>query len=241
MKRAYLIEMTIFRDYARQLLGLGLLVSLCIGLGMQTPLAMPATLTCMFFMMASMGLAAYDELNHWGLFRLTLPLSRRDVVLGRYGAVVTLGLMGMVVGLAGALASVSVVSALGIGGEVGEAFSLSADLLGPMAFVTSFCLLIGSVVAGVVTPVYFRLGQTRATQILPTVIVLLFVVPVVVLGNSGMLDGGVPGLDLLSGALAALETTAGMVAGVVACVALAAAVLAVSAAVSLRLYEKREL
>ena len=46
----------------------------------------------MFFMMGAMGLAAYDELNHWGLFRLTLPLSRRDVVLGRYGAIVTLGL-----------------------------------------------------------------------------------------------------------------------------------------------------
>ena len=53
MKRAFLLEMTIFRDYARQLVGLGLLVSLCIGLGMQTPLAMPATLTCMFFMMVA--------------------------------------------------------------------------------------------------------------------------------------------------------------------------------------------
>ena len=91
MKRAYLIELTIFRDYARQLIGLGIIVSLCIGFGMQTPLAMPATLTCMFFMMASMGLAAYDELNHWALFRLTLPLSRRDVVCGRYAAIVTLG------------------------------------------------------------------------------------------------------------------------------------------------------
>ena len=40
MKRAYLIELTIFRDYARQLIGLGIIVSLCIGFGMQTPLAM---------------------------------------------------------------------------------------------------------------------------------------------------------------------------------------------------------
>lgn len=241
MKRAYLIEMTIFRDYARQLLGLGLLVSLCIGLGMKTPLAMPATLTCMFFMMASMGLAAYDELSHWGLFRLTLPLSRRDVVLGRYGAVVTLGLMGMVVGLAAALVAMGAVSALGIPGEVGEAFSFDEELLGPMTFVTSFCLLIGSVVASVVTPIYFRLGQTRATQILPTVIVLLFVVPVAVLGNSGMLDGSAPGLSLLSGALTALETPSGMIAGVALCVVLAAAALGASAAISLRLYERREL
>lgn len=241
MKRAYFIEMAVFRDYARQLLGLGLLVSLCIGLGMQTPFAMPATLTCMFFMMGAMGLAAYDELNHWGLFRLTLPLSRRDVVLGRYGAIVTLGLMGMVVGLVGALVAIGVVSALGIGGEVGAAFAFDAEMMGPMLFVTSFTLLIGSVVASVVTPIYFRLGQTRATQILPTVIVLLFVVPVAVLGNSGMLDGGIPGLDVLSGLLEALETPAGMVCGVAACVVAAAVALAISAAVSLKLYEKREL
>lgn len=241
MRRAYLIEMAVFRDYARQLLGLGLLVSLCIGVGMQTPLAMPATLTCMFFMMGAMGLAAYDELNHWGLFRLTLPLSRRDVVLGRYAAIVTLGLMGMVVGLVGALLAMGVMGALGIGGEVGEAFSFDAELMGPMLFVTSFTLLIGSVVAGVVTPIYFRLGQTRATQILPTVIVLLFVVPVAVLGNSGMLDGGIPGLDLLSGLLEALETPAGMACGVAACVAVSAVALAASAALSLKLYERREL
>lgn len=241
MKSAYLIEMTVFRDYARQLLGLGLLVSLCIGVGMQTPLAMPATLTCMFFMMATMGLAAYDELNHWGLFRLTLPLSRRDVVLGRYAAIVTLGLMGMVVGLVGALTAIAAVTVIGVPGEVGQAFSFDAELLAPMAFTTVFCLLIGSIVSSVVTPIYFRLGQTRATQILPTVIVLLFVVPVVILGNSGMLDGGIPGMELLSAALELLETPGGMAAGCALCIVVSALALGVSAAISLKLYEKREL
>ena len=110
-----------------------------------------------------------------------------------------------------------------------------------MLFATFFCLLIGSVVASVVTPLYFRLGQTRATQILPTVIVLLFVVPVVILGNSGMLDGGIPGMELLSRALEALETPAGMAAGCALCTALAAAALGISATISLKLYENREL
>ena len=241
MKNAYLIEMTIFRDYAKQLVALGALVSLCIGLGMQTPLAMPATLTCMFFMMSAMGLAAYDQLNHWELFRLTLPLSRRDIVLGRYAAIVTLGLLGMVVGTLGAVVIMAVVTAAGVPGEVGEAFAYDPDMLGVMAVVSCFTLLIGTVVASVVTPIYFRLGQTRATQILPTIIVLLFVVPVVVLGNSGMLDGGIPGMELLSGALEALETPAGMAVGCTFLIALSAAALCVSAAISLKLYEKREL
>lgn len=241
MTRAFLIEMTVFRDYARQLLGLGLLVSLCIGLGMQTPLAMPATLTCMFFMMGAMGLAAYDELANWGLFRLTLPLSRRDVVLGRYAAIAALGLMGMAVGVVGALAVSAVATTVGLPGELGEAFALDGTMLGAMAVTTSFTLLIGAVVASVVTPIYFRLGQTRATQILPTVIVLLFVVPVAVLGNSGMLDGGIPGMELLSSALELVETPAGAAVGCVVLLALSVAALGVSAAVSLRLYERREL
>ena len=241
MKRAFLIEMTIFRDYARQLVGLGLLVSLCIGLGMQTPIAMPATLTCMFFMMSAMGLAAYDQLNHWELFRLTLPLSRRDVVLGRYAAIATFGLTGMVVGFAGALLCMGVASVVGLPGEVGEAFAFDPDMLGVMAVATCFTLLIGAVVASVGTPLYFRLGQTRATQILPTVIALLFVVPVATLGNSGMLDGGIPGMELVSAALEALETPAGMATGCVVLAALSVAALAISAAVSLKLYERREL
>ena len=240
MKSAYLIEMTIFRDYAKQLVALGALVSLCIGVGMQTPLAMPATLTCMFFMMSAMGLAAYDQLNHWELFRLTLPLSRRDIVLGRYAAIVTLGLIGMVVGFAGALVSIAAIGAMGIDGEIGDAFAFEPDMLAVMAVASCFTLLIGSVVASVVTPIYFRLGQTRATQILPTIIVLMFVIPVVILGNSGMLDGGIPGMELLSSA-EALDTPTGMAVGCIILVALSAVALCISAAISLKLYEKREL
>ena len=112
MKRAYLIELTIFRDYGKQLLALGFLVAVLVGCGMQTVLAAPSGITCMFFMIGAMGAAAYDEQNDWGRFRLTLPLSRRDVVLGRYGAIVTLGLGGMAVGLLAAFAISAVASAV---------------------------------------------------------------------------------------------------------------------------------
>lgn len=35
-------------------------------------------------------LAAYDEQNNWELFRLTLPLTRRQVVFGRYASIALL-------------------------------------------------------------------------------------------------------------------------------------------------------
>ena len=117
MRRAYLIELTVFRDYGKQLLALGFLVAVLVGCGMQTVLAAPSIITCMFFMMGAMGAAAYDEQNDWGRFRLTMPLSRRDVVLGRYGAIVTLGLGGMAVGLLAALAIGAVASAVELPGS----------------------------------------------------------------------------------------------------------------------------
>ena len=241
MKRAYLIELTVFRDYGKQLLALGFLVAVLVGCGMQTVLAAPSIITCMFFMMGAMGAAAYDEQNDWGRFRLTLPLSRCDVVLGRYGAIVTLGLGGMAVGVLAALALGAVASAVELPGELSEALSLSGDTLSGMAFATTFCLLIGATVASVVTPIYFRLGQTKATQLLPTIIVMIFVLPVVFFGNSGLLDGAIPGLDQIAAFLAYIETPEGLVVGCAGMVAATAVILAASAALSLRLYETREL
>lgn len=55
MRRAYLIELTVFRDYGKQLLALGFLVAVLVGCGMQTVLAAPSIITCMFFMMGAMG------------------------------------------------------------------------------------------------------------------------------------------------------------------------------------------
>ena len=94
MKRAFLIEMTVLKSYVRQLVGLGFFVSIFVSIGMQRIVSVPGILTMMMFMMGSMSAAAYDEQSGWGLFRLTMPVSRRDVVLARYGvgAIVTRGI-----------------------------------------------------------------------------------------------------------------------------------------------------
>ena len=100
----------------------------------------------------------------------------------------------------------------------------------------------GSFVASVVTPLYFRFGQSKATQYLPLIMVLVFfVLPVSLIGNSGLLDGGIVGTDALTSLLAFIETPAGVAASMGVLLAASALVLAVSAAVSLRLYERREL
>lgn len=188
-----------------------------------------------------MGSAAYDEQNNWGLFRLTMPLSRRDVVLGRYGAIATLGLAGMACGLVMSLLIMGVASVVELPGGLSEVLAFDEGPLLGMLFATAFCVLIGSVVAGVVTPIYFMLGQTKATQLLPTVIVLLFVIPVVVLGNSGFLDAGTLYFAALADILALIETPGGVAVSCIVFLVLAATALVVSALVSLRLYGRREL
>ena len=108
-----------------------------------------------------------------------------------------------------------------------------------MAFATAACVLIGSAVASVVTPVYFKLGQTKATQFLPTVTVGLFVVTPMLLGNSGILEGGAFGL--VTDFLTFVETPAGLAASMAALLAASLLMLAASAVVSLGLYGRREL
>lgn len=240
MKRAYLIEMGIFRDYAVYLLGIGFFLTILVGVGMQTAIVAPAILTCMYFMMGAMGAAAYDDQNGWGRYRLTLPVSKRDVVFGRYAAIVTLGLIGTAIGLVASFAVMGLAAAAELPGGLSESLALNGDRVCGMAFATAVCLLIGSVVAAVVSPVYFKFGQTKATQLLPTVIVVLFVAPFVILGNSGIFDGGVD-FGIVTDILAFLEDPAGLAVAVVAIVAVSALLLVVSAAVSLKLYERREL
>lgn len=241
MKRAYLLEMTVLRDYARQLLGLGLFVSVCVSIGTRSLAGVPGLMTMMYFMMGSLSAAAYDEQNHWGLFRLTLPLSRKDIVLGRYGVIVTLGLVGMVTGFIGTFVVSFAASALPLSADIQQVFAPTADNLMGSIFAMAFCMMMGSVVAAVETPIFFRFGQTKATQWIPMVTVLLFIAPFVLVGRSGMLDSGAVSMQSIAGLLAFIETPTGLALWVCVAVAISAVALGVSAYASVKLYETREL
>ena len=240
MKRAYMIEMGIFRDYALYLLIIGFFLTVIVGVGMQTAIVAPAILTCMYFMMGAMGAAAYDDQNGWGKYRLTLPISRRDVVLGRYAAIVTLGLTGTVIGLIVSLGVMLLAATFELPGGISDSLAITGNRVLGMGFATAVCLLIGSVVAAIVSPVYFKFGQTKATQILPTIIVVLFVVPFIILGNSGIFDEGID-FGMVTDFLMFVDDPVGLGIAIAAVVVLSFLLLVVSAAVSLRIYTGRDL
>ena len=85
-------------------------------------------------------------------------------------------------------------------------------------------------------PVYFKLGQTKATQWLPFIMMLLSVLPFVALA----VVGGEP-LAILERAMGAVESAGGFgaIGAVAAGVALGSYCL--SAFVSIKLYEARDL
>ena len=87
---------------------------------------------------------------------------------------------------------------------------------------------------------YFRFGQTKATQYLPMMTVLIFIIPMLIIG-SGVLDDAAVSMETLAELLKLIETPAGTAACMVVFAAASLVVLGISAAVSLRIYARREL
>lgn len=241
MKRAYLMELTIFRDYIRQLMGVGFFVAIFVSAGMGSIVAAPAILTMMFFMMGTMAAAAYDEQNGWGRFRLNMPVSRRDIVLGRYGVIVTLGLVGLAAGWAACAVLLALSGVVDLPFGLSQAIAFDQEMLQGAVFATAFCLALGALIAAIETPIYFRFGQNKTTQWLPMITVLLFVGPMLIVSGTGILDSGAVHMETITRLLGFIETPMGVAVCFGIAVAFAVVVLGISAAVSLKLYDRREL
>ena len=126
-------------------------------------------------------LAVFDDRDGWAAFRLALPLSRRDVVLGRYATTVATCLAFAVLGVALSAIVEQVAAAPGVEGilslaMVGTAFTLT-------------CMAI-------VLPIYFRVGTTRGARIIA---MLMCVIPFVVVGfgDASVVAGFIAGPDFL--------------------------------------------
>ena len=241
MKRAYLMELTVFRDYFKQLLGVGCFVAVFVSMGMDTIVSAPAILTMMFFLLGTMAAATYDEQNNWGLYRLTMPVCRRDVVLARYGIIVTLGLGAMVLMSAVCMAIMGLASVVELPLGLSEVFAFDPDTLLGMVFSVAFCMALGSFLAALETPIYFKLGQNKTTQWIPMITVLLFVGPMLAVNATGVFESGAMDLEVFVSVLSFIQTPVGVATSFGIALVFALVALGISAVVSLKLYEHREL
>ena len=187
--------------------------------------------------MASMiSVASYDEANNWQCYRFTLPMTRRDVVVGRYLALVVTMVACVVFGAIACYLIVGIASlvdakegflaALAFGETTHEEIWASLGL-------GSFVVLI---VLAVTLPLIMRMGLTRGTRILPIVVMFLAVGGFALFKENGPLGPLAAQLDTTW-----LSTPAGVLSASAGLIGVALVALVVSMIVAIRLYEKRDL
>lgn len=236
MMRMLKMELTVFGQYLRQLAFSILFMAVCFAAGMGGTSALPGIIFMMGMFSLSNSASHYDEQNDWSAFRLTMPVSRRDVVLGRYLFVVAVALavsllVAVVVCLLSWMGEASLLPEL-----VANAVCLDADMIQTGVFTLAFCSAMGFVIASVSMPVFFKFGQTKATQWLPFIMMFLGVAPFMVVGFMGE-----DAIMAMQQALSFAETPEGLTSFAAGALLFGAVCYAVSALVSLRVYKARDL
>lgn len=234
MKAMIVTDFYTLRNALLQLVGICLVIAVFMGWAMGSLVGAAAAIAAMVPFMLLFSLAATDEQNGWERFRLTLPLTRRQVVFGRYASlglatavtvVFTLALSFLILGIAGLMPA----------GVVPEGFTLTENP--PAALVGSVVGGISMVMMGmaVALPLLMRFGMTRATRIVPMIVVVLFAAGFGFFGSDVTTDGG-----LLANLVLWLDTGNNYLFLAAAMVIAVALIYVASAAVAAKLYEKRE-
>lgn len=232
MKAMLMSDLLIAKKYLPQQLGIavvvGLFITFMIGnLYIAAPMVsvmIPFTLTIMIL--------SLDERANWQEFRLALPVSRTDVITGRYASFALLSLLGVAVGLAITLVLIAAAQLLP---NVQALADLIVNLSWQAVLFTCVAgLVILLLMLSVVMPLFSRFGMTKGVRYLPLLIIFgVFI--------AFSFDGNGPPAELLANLNLLLETpmgTIGLAAGLVAVVVV---LYAASAALSVKLYAKRQL
>lgn len=236
MMRMLKMELAVFGQYLKQLALSILFMAVCFTAGMGSTSALPGIIFMMGMFSFTTSASHYDEQNDWAAFRLTMPLSRRDVVLGRYlfvflGSLVCAALTALGAFIFSGLASVDMLPT-----GVADVVRLDADAVRTGGFTFAVCGAMGMLTASASMPVFFKFGQTKATQWLPFIMVLLGMAPFMVVGFLGE--------DTMAAAQQALsfvETPEGLMLFATGALIFGVVCYIVSALVSLRVYKARDL
>ena len=231
------------RGVARNLAGTALFVAAIFALAMGASGVLCAA-TIVIALSVVNRLMAYDEQNNWQAFRQALPLSRGQVVCGRYVTVALCVFASLLVGIAVALLTdlvISVVVSMHPGLQLNswsELLDLSLrpwDLLGLFVACGAAGVAVSFFGLALTLPFMFRFGFTKGTRYIPLVFVVLALL--VFLGMEGISSSG---FDLAS--LAPLLENTGTIVGIsLGAVLVSLVVYGLSCLVSLRLYTTREL
>ena len=171
MKAMIVSDFAVLRSALLQLVGICVVIALFMGYAMGTLVGGAAAIAAMPPFMLLFSLAATDELNGWERFRLTLPLTRRQVVFGRYASLGLIAAATIAFSLALSFLLLGVISCMPAG-ILPEGLTPADNP--PAALVGSVVGAVGVITLGmaVTLPLIFRFGMTRATRLVPVVVVI---------------------------------------------------------------------
>ncbi len=170
-----------------------------------------------------------DETGKWEVYRMTMPLSRKDAVFGRYLSILII--MGLSFGVClclglGLDAIFSQLPAFSGWFNAGESENATVILLSEL--VTTMVILI---MLAITLPILMRFGFNRATTYIPVAMVVIFLIGITLIDPA-----------TLEGVLTALFTNENaLVLSAVAGCAVALLLYFLSALLAVRLYRGKEL
>ncbi len=231
MKAMIFSDLITSKNSVFQLLGITLFVSVFIAVGTGTLVTAVACMATMVPFMYLFSISAYDEQNGWERFRLTLPISRRQVAYGRYASMFIIMLVSLVVSFVVGVLIGLIAEALP-SGMLDKGISLSewgVQAIFSVGIMTQAIILVAAAVS---LPFIMRFGVTKGSRLVPVILILALSAGVAFFTNNvEFLD-----LDAIAGNIESVFFIAMAVIVVIALVMYCA-----SAYLSARLYEKREL
>lgn len=237
MKAAIVCEFTAIRNILVQMVFIYLIVGVVVGIAIQSSIALVACIGAMTPFLAVFSLAAYDDANGWERYRACLPISRGAIVAGRYATVLAITAVMALLAVAVALVLTQAAPYLPLPAETSAALASEGN---PMLLLASAaagaCIILA--VTALMLPFIMRYGVTKATRIVPVVVILLFV-PALLAAMDAL--AGMQSMPWLADLTAFASDEANLPVLIAVVVAVVLALYALSCAAAIRLYRGKEL
>lgn len=233
MKKMISSDFLNVRTYFFQLMTLGIGVSLFVSFFIGKIYPMIPMMGCMVPFGVVMSLLAVDDKDKWDVFRLALPFTRNEVVLGRYAFVMLMTAAGVAAGLILTLLCLALMPFISQAPFVREDMGQTAFDGQLMLALSLIPFAMACIVFGIILPIAFRFGMNKTVRWAPLVLVAFFfsLGLTIELQNEAVLDT----------ALNYLTQDAGFMTVSLLAFGVALLVYLVSAALSRRLYRKRSI
>lgn len=237
MKTMIYSDFAMIRSYILQQGVLGVVIAffLCWGMSSLYAVVPAVTFTGAFSLVFT--IIALDENNHWERFRLSLPLSRKQIVVGRYLSALILAIIALILGII-LLGVFTLIIQAGAGSlPFSEELVSQIDHFEWQGFagvvVISIVGMLGF--AALILPFTMKFGLTKAVRLIPFAFMLVIVIVSMIIGSSEA------GLTVhITNFFATISTPKGMTIAIIGATLGIIVLYCISCFISIRLYENRE-